>query len=204
MSDFRNQPAHCRKARFAGRAPNQPGDYSATGTHERAPEKTERSASGRPGTLSADIQPAGHPPALPIIPRLVPSPLQPELDPAAPPATSASATPRAPTPAANRNSNASPTDPFPSTYWTPAPHSTLYRLPPIVFHSALPHRMSPPNSLMLPSGFSYDSSSQTETARCITPGAAALRATVQVTPGIGISADIRHLSPRQVGAPSAV
>ena len=121
---FRERFPETARASFprqiAGHIPNRLHGIIAPQTlqnapHERAPKRTGRSACGRPGTLSADIQQTGRQPAWPTTPRYAPSPFPPGIDPAARPATSASATARAPIPAANQNSSAAPNAPASST-----------------------------------------------------------------------------------------
>ena len=91
------------------------GDYSATNAPERRP-KRKPAATRRPAqNAMAGIRQTRRPTAPQTIPRYALSSLPPRIDPAAPPATSASATARAPTPAANRNSNDSPIAPSLST-----------------------------------------------------------------------------------------
>ena len=114
------KPPDWKRCRFAGAIIAPQTLWNAV---ERKPAATRRPARN----AMAGIRQTGYPSALPINPRRAPSPLPPRLDPAAPPATSASATTRVPIPAANRNSDAAPTRPAPSTCWTPAPRSTAWR-----------------------------------------------------------------------------
>ena len=95
--------------------PIRRGDYSVADAPERRP-KRKPAATRRPARNAISGHPTNRAPASPAtILRRVPSPFPPALGPAAPPATSASATARAPPPAANQNSSAAPTAPAPST-----------------------------------------------------------------------------------------